>query len=136
LRAEQGNWVGNQKDGAGAQPGGIPGALSNTPPPASTLTAPKPAPTPTPGATPAAPGAPSAAGAVVKRSVATAHGGIKTLTRAHNPRDIGPRNGKNQSSASGTAKRIHNHQSLPPARDATTVTGAGATGPSIVTRAA
>jgi flagellar M-ring protein FliF len=65
LRAEQGNWVGNQKDGAGAQPGGIPGALSNTPPPASTLTAPQPAPTPTPGATPAAPGAPSAAGAVV-----------------------------------------------------------------------
>lgn len=65
LRAEQGNWVGNQKDGAGAQPGGIPGALSNTPPAASTLTAPQPAPTPTPGATPAAPGAPSAAGAVV-----------------------------------------------------------------------
>jgi flagellar basal-body M-ring protein/flagellar hook-basal body protein fliF len=68
LRAEQGNWVGNQKDGAAAQPGGIPGALSNTPPPASTLTAPQPQPTPAPGATPAAPGAPgapSAAGAVV-----------------------------------------------------------------------
>jgi len=66
LRAEQGNWTGNQKDG-GAQPGGIPGALSNPPPPASTLTAPKPEPTPTPGATPApgAAGAPSAAGAVV-----------------------------------------------------------------------
>jgi len=37
LRAEQGNWTG-QKDGAQA-PGGIPGALSNTPPGASTVTA-------------------------------------------------------------------------------------------------
>jgi flagellar M-ring protein FliF len=64
LRAEQGNWVGNQKDGAGAQPGGIPGALSNTPPPASTLTVPQPAPAPG-AAAPAAPGTPSAAGAVV-----------------------------------------------------------------------
>ncbi|SEM95108.1 flagellar M-ring protein FliF [Sphingomonas gellani] len=42
LRAETGNWTGNQKDGAGA-PGGIPGALSNTPPPASTLSKPQPA---------------------------------------------------------------------------------------------
>jgi flagellar M-ring protein FliF len=50
LRAEQGNWTGNQADAA--QPGGIPGALSNTPPPASTVTAPTPA---VPGAT-AAPG--------------------------------------------------------------------------------
>ena len=67
LRAEQGNWTGNQKDGASAQPGGIPGALSNTPPPASTLNAPKPAPTPAPGTPPVAgaPGAPSAAAAVV-----------------------------------------------------------------------
>jgi flagellar M-ring protein FliF len=65
LRAEQGNWVGNQKEGAGAQPGGIPGALSNTPPPASTLTAPQPVPTPAPAATPGAPGAPTAAAAVV-----------------------------------------------------------------------
>ncbi|RYE02963.1 MAG: flagellar M-ring protein FliF [Sphingomonadales bacterium] len=39
IRAEQGNWTGTSKDGAGA-PGGIPGALSNTPPPASTMTAP------------------------------------------------------------------------------------------------
>jgi flagellar M-ring protein FliF len=36
LRAETGNWTGNQKDGPAA-PGGIPGALSNTPPAASTL---------------------------------------------------------------------------------------------------
>jgi flagellar M-ring protein FliF len=40
LRAETGNWVGNLKDGGGA-PGGIPGALSNTPPPASTLSTPQ-----------------------------------------------------------------------------------------------
>ena len=41
LRAETGNWTGNQ---ATAQaPGGIPGALSNTPPPASTLQTPTPA---------------------------------------------------------------------------------------------
>ncbi|KQM53283.1 flagellar M-ring protein FliF [Sphingomonas sp. Leaf208] len=43
LRAETGNWTGNQKDGTGAAPGGIPGALSNTPPAASTLSAPQPA---------------------------------------------------------------------------------------------
>ncbi len=41
LRAETGNWTGNQKDGAGTTPGGIPGALSNTPPAASTLTTPQ-----------------------------------------------------------------------------------------------
>lgn len=64
LRAEQGNWTGASKDG-GAQPGGIPGALANTPPAASTLTAPQPQATPTPGATQAAAGAPSAAGAVI-----------------------------------------------------------------------
>lgn len=38
LRAEQGNWSGNQPAG-GNQPGGIPGALSNTPPPAATAQA-------------------------------------------------------------------------------------------------
>ncbi|MDB5694826.1 MAG: fliF [Sphingomonas bacterium] len=42
LRAETGSWTGNQAPGAAA-PGGIPGALSNTPPPASTLEAPQPA---------------------------------------------------------------------------------------------
>jgi flagellar M-ring protein FliF len=42
LRAETGNWTGNQA-GAGTAPGGIPGALSNTPPPASTLQVPTPA---------------------------------------------------------------------------------------------
>ncbi|WP_213979659.1 flagellar basal-body MS-ring/collar protein FliF [Sphingomonas sp. dw_22] len=39
IRAEQGAWTGTSKDG-NPQPGGIPGALSNTPPPASTLVAP------------------------------------------------------------------------------------------------
>ena len=42
LRAETGNWTGNQKDGS-TTPGGIPGALSNTPPPASQLQTPQPA---------------------------------------------------------------------------------------------
>ena len=51
LRAETGNWTGNLKDAPGA-PGGIPGALSNTPPPASVLTTPGAA--PTPAATPTA----------------------------------------------------------------------------------
>ena len=49
------NWTGDQKDGAATAPGGIPGALSNTPPPASTLT--------TPGATPAATPSPTAGAA-------------------------------------------------------------------------
>ncbi|MES2095217.1 MAG: flagellar basal-body MS-ring/collar protein FliF [Pseudomonadota bacterium] len=56
LRAEQGNWTG--KDGNAGAPGGIPGMLSNTPPPATTVTTPTPQ--PSPGATPAA-GAPAAA---------------------------------------------------------------------------
>jgi flagellar M-ring protein FliF len=38
MRAEQGAWTGTAKDGQA--PGGIPGALSNTPPPVSTLVAP------------------------------------------------------------------------------------------------
>lgn len=46
LRLEQGQWTSNGKDAQ--SPGGIPGALSNTPPPASTLSAPQPAATPTP----------------------------------------------------------------------------------------
>lgn len=40
LRAETGNWTGNQASDAQA-PGGIPGALSNTPPPAATLQQPQ-----------------------------------------------------------------------------------------------
>lgn len=36
VRAEQGSWTGNQP-GAGSTPGGIPGALSNTPPAAATV---------------------------------------------------------------------------------------------------
>ena len=41
LRAETGNWTGNQA--TPTTPGGIPGALSNTPPPASMLQVPTPA---------------------------------------------------------------------------------------------
>jgi flagellar M-ring protein FliF len=57
LAAEQGAWTGN-KDGNA--PGGIPGALSNTPPPASVITAPNAQ--PAPGTAPA-PGTTMAAGA-------------------------------------------------------------------------
>lgn len=54
LRAETGNWTGNQA--TAAPPGGIPGALSNTPPPAAQLSTPQPA-TGNPGTTPPAPAA-------------------------------------------------------------------------------
>ncbi|MEO5493243.1 MAG: flagellar basal-body MS-ring/collar protein FliF [Sphingomonas sp.] len=62
LRAEQGNWT--SKDGAAnTPPGGIPGALSNTPPGPTTVSTPQPQPAagaaPAPGPTPA-PGATSA----------------------------------------------------------------------------
>ncbi|MHA6721754.1 flagellar basal-body MS-ring/collar protein FliF [Sphingomonas sp. RS2018] len=52
VRAEQGSWTGNQP-GAGTTPGGIPGALSNTAPAASTLATPA-----TGGTQPPPPGAP------------------------------------------------------------------------------
>ncbi|UVO51220.1 flagellar M-ring protein FliF [Sphingomonas sp. SUN019] len=57
LRAETGAWTGNPA--AGSTPGGIPGALSNTPPPASTIQQPQAA-TGASGATPGqTPGAPT-----------------------------------------------------------------------------
>lgn len=60
VRAEQGSWTG-QKAGD-ETPGGIPGALSNTPPPPSTLATPTPVPTPGAAGMPAAaPGTPAAA---------------------------------------------------------------------------
>ena len=61
VRAEQGSWTG-QKAGD-PTPGGIPGALSNTPPPPSTLATPTPVPAPGTEAAPtaAAPGTPAAA---------------------------------------------------------------------------
>jgi len=49
LRAEQGNWT-SKDAAANTPPGGIPGALSNTPPGPTIVT--KPAPQPTPGAAP------------------------------------------------------------------------------------
>lgn len=70
LRAEQGNWT--NKDAPSAQaPGGIPGALSNTPPPPTTVATPTPTPTPAPGAAPAAgaAGAPAAAAGVAASPV-------------------------------------------------------------------
>lgn len=65
LRAEQGNWSGESKDGANGTPGGIPGALSNTPPPPSVVATPTPTPTPTP----AASGTPATGVAPVQQSV-------------------------------------------------------------------
>lgn len=63
IRAEQGSWTGAPRDAnAAAAPGGIPGALSNVPPPSATAQAANPA---TPAAAPAAttPGAQPANGA-------------------------------------------------------------------------
>ena len=74
LAAEQGAWTG-AKDGNA--PGGIPGALSNSPPPASTITAPNAQ--PTPGAAPAAPGTNVAAGA----STATPQKQSESFNRAY-----------------------------------------------------
>ena len=66
LRAEQGNWTGRDGAGAALPPGGIPGALSNTAPPPTTVVQPTPTPTPAPAAsgTPI-PGAPVPAPAPV-----------------------------------------------------------------------
>lgn len=50
LRAEQGQWTGNQKEIV--TPGGIPGALSNTAPPNATAVAPGTNPTPAPSPSP------------------------------------------------------------------------------------
>lgn len=63
VRAEQGNWQGTGPNQNGSAPGGIPGALSNTPPPASTMSAPNatPTPTPTPGSGATTPGVQAAA---------------------------------------------------------------------------
>jgi len=108
LRAEQGNWTGNQKDGANQAPGGIPGALSNTPPPAATVTAPQPAPAAgaAPGASPAQPAAGAAAPDPMKQSdqftraydvgkevsvTRNAPGGVKRLSVAVLLSDDGPK---------------------------------------------
>ncbi|MFA5962661.1 MAG: flagellar basal-body MS-ring/collar protein FliF [Sphingomonas sp.] len=84
LRAEQGNWTGNQPAGQTGAPGGIPGALSNTPPAASTLSAPTPAATPTPaaGATPA-PGSTAGAVAAVAGAVGDAMKQSDQFARAY-----------------------------------------------------
>jgi flagellar M-ring protein FliF len=64
MRAEQGAWTGTSKDGQ--TPGGIPGALSNTPPPVSTLVAPNAGGASAP--TPAGATAPAAAAAATPQS--------------------------------------------------------------------
>lgn len=88
LRAEQGNWTGNQKDG-GAQPGGIPGALSNTPPPPSTLSAPQPQATPAAGAAPGAPGAAPGAVAAVGAAVGAVSDAMKQSDQFSRAYDLG-----------------------------------------------
>ncbi|MDO7841487.1 flagellar basal-body MS-ring/collar protein FliF [Sphingomonas immobilis] len=89
LRAEQGQWA---KAGADeAAPGGIPGALSNTPPPASTLSVPKPTPTPTPGATPAAgtTPAPGSTAGVVQAAGAAVSDAMKSTDQYARAYDLG-----------------------------------------------
>ncbi|BCA59975.1 flagellar basal-body MS-ring/collar protein FliF [Sphingomonas sp. HMP6] len=89
LRVEQGNWTGNGNP-ATAAPGGIPGALSNTPPPASTLSAPQPAATPTPGATPVA-GAttPGAVAPVVAAAAGAVSDALKASDQYSRAYDLG-----------------------------------------------
>ena len=62
VRAEQ-STVTSAPAGTGAAPGGIPGALSNTPPPPSAVQSPTPQPTPAPGALSPAPGSANPAAA-------------------------------------------------------------------------
>src|SRR3569623_1509029 len=101
TRAEQGNWSGNQPAGQTGAPGGIPGALSNTPPAASTLTAPTPTPTPPPGATPT-PGTAAGAAAALAGAVTNGMKQSDQFARAYdNGREISvTRN------APGTLKRL------------------------------
>ncbi|MEG3176871.1 flagellar basal-body MS-ring/collar protein FliF [Sphingomonas sp. RB3P16] len=88
LRVEQGQWTGNGKEGQA--PGGIPGALSNTPPPASTLSAPQPTPTPTP--SPAAGSgvtAPGTTGPVVAAAAGAVSDALKASDQYSRAYDLG-----------------------------------------------
>jgi len=101
TRAEQGNWTGNQPAGQTGAPGGIPGALSNTPPAASTLSAPTPTPTPTPGAAPT-PGTTAGAATALAGAVGDALKQSDQFARAYD-------NGREVSvtrNAPGTIKRL------------------------------
>ncbi len=82
LRAEQGNWTG--KGSETAPPGGIPGMLSNTPPPATTVAVPQPTPTPAPA--PGAPGAP-APGTPAAAAAAAAATQAQTISDAQKASD-------------------------------------------------
>jgi flagellar M-ring protein FliF len=83
LRAEQGNWT--SKGSETAPPGGIPGMLSNTPPPATTVAVPQPTPTPTPA--PGAPGAPAAGTPAAAAAAAAATAAPQTLSDAQKASD-------------------------------------------------
>jgi flagellar M-ring protein FliF len=87
LRVEQGQWTGNGKDAQA--PGGIPGALSNTPPPASTLSAPQPTPTPSPSATPGAAAAPGTTGPVVAAAAGAVSDALKASDQYSRAYDLG-----------------------------------------------
>lgn len=73
VRAEQGNWSAAPREGPA---GGIPGALSNTPPPAAALTAPN-APNAPQGGKPGAANGPAAAAAAAPGAAAPAPGMAK-----------------------------------------------------------
>ena len=97
VRAEQGSWTGQK---AGEQtPGGIPGALSNTPPPPSTLA------TPTPAPTPAAPGAEGAAAAPGTPAGATMPDAMKATDSFTRSYDLG-RQVSVTRAAPGAVKRL------------------------------
>jgi flagellar M-ring protein FliF len=86
LRAEQGNWTG--KGGDTQAPGGIPGMLSNTPPPATTVAAPQPVPTPTPAVpAPGAPGAPAPGTPAATAAAAAAAASAQTISDAQKASD-------------------------------------------------
>ncbi|MEO5865516.1 MAG: flagellar basal-body MS-ring/collar protein FliF [Sphingomonas sp.] len=103
LRAEQGNWTGNQKDGQSGAPGGIPGALSNTPPPASTVQQPQAA-TGVSGkpATPGTPGTTAGAVAAVAGAVTDAMKQSDQFSRAY---DLGKEVSVTRN-APGSVKRL------------------------------
>jgi flagellar M-ring protein FliF len=85
LRAEQGNWTG--KGSETAPPGGIPGMLSNTPPPATTVAVPQPAPTPVPAPAPGAPGAPAPGTPAAAAAATAATANAQTISDAQKASD-------------------------------------------------
>jgi flagellar M-ring protein FliF len=97
LRAEQGNWTGAQKDGQSGAPGGIPGALSNTPPPASTLEKPQ--------AATGASGAPGTTGPVVAAAAGALTDAMKQSDQFSRAYDLGKEVSVTRN-APGSVKRL------------------------------